>query len=245
MPSSRGRLAGIHGLAKLIASVASNTPSAPPHVARIRASTRNCRTISHLGAPSAMRVATSLRRPTPRARSSVATLEQAMSKSMAVPKAKSKMPLRDSPAMWSRNGTTWTLRPRAVSGYFSAWRPAMTFISACACARVTFGRSLATTSNQASRGPGSANWVTETNCGIQKSTVSTTLESPIWKSAWRGGNWTGAVAAPTTLYLVGPAREKFRTCRSMVPPTSVASESNRRRQTSLPSTNASPATVDS
>ena len=139
--------------------------------------------------------------------------------------------------MCSGNGTTRTSWPRFVSGYCSACRRTMPSISACACATVTPGRSLATTSSHWLKGR-SRESVAETNRGVQKSIVSMTLETPIWKSASMGGNRTGSVAAPRTACRVGPTRERSSTWRSTVLPTTASSASKRRRQTSLPSTRA-------
>ena len=123
-------------------------------------SVRSCRASRPLPAPSAAQTASVRRRVTPRARSSPATLMQAINKTSVVAAASASSAGRYSPTISSSSGTTrtstsgvspadWFRLTRAINS--SLLRCRMVRASVAACAGDTPGRSLPSALNDAKR----------------------------------------------------------------------------------------------
>src|SRR5262245_3920090 len=87
---SSGRLAGSQDLDNVIAREEKPTATPAASVARVIASSKNCRMMRDRGAPSAARIATSRWRATPRARTRAATSAQAINNKIHVPNTRSR-----------------------------------------------------------------------------------------------------------------------------------------------------------
>ncbi len=124
---SRGASAGARATSASTPHMPSSRPATPPAAAMTRLSVASCRTIRPRLAPSAMRVASSRRRPDARASSRLAMLAQAMSSTKVTAPASATSAGRICPVTRSARG--WTRNPvRALASGCS--------ISSCAARAV-------------------------------------------------------------------------------------------------------------
>ena len=161
-----GTPAGNQGASSRIPADIMQRPTAVDAAAISNDSTRNNRTIWRRLAPSAERTEISRCRARPRESSSVDTLPQAIPNTSAVASNNQRTTCCVRPRICALSGTTRTVQFRFVDGNASASVRDTASISAWACARVTPGRSLATTSSVRSSRRGSSARKT----GSQKST---------------------------------------------------------------------------
>jgi hypothetical protein len=117
----------------------SSRPDNPPSSDSKRLSTSNCRTSRNLSAPSAARIASSLRRDRARAKTRLAILAQAISNTRATAARRRSKGVRAPPTMASRRGKRRTPDRLLVSGYSRASLSAIVVISAWAWLSQTTG----------------------------------------------------------------------------------------------------------
>ncbi len=129
--------------------IARPTPSAPLTSAKTADSVISWRVTRALVAPKAERMAYSLWRAVPLARSRLATLVQEINNTHAAERLRnSRADLLDDPIMRSMMGITSAVRPLFEEGYVCSSRAATSRISLCAWARLTPGLRRPYTSNQ-------------------------------------------------------------------------------------------------
>ena len=117
---------------------ASRSPSAPPAPASSKASVNSCRNTRPRPAPSAERIAISLRRLRARVNSRLPTLAQAMRRTNPTAPSRMRSIVRLLPTISSCIGMTTASQPRpSVWGNSRASRAEIASISACACASST------------------------------------------------------------------------------------------------------------
>ncbi len=141
----RGMSAGLSATRRSVSQRASSSPSPPPRRESRTLSVMSWRMMRRRVAPSATRSANSRRRATERAKSRLATLAEATSRTKPTAPSSMKSAGRMLPKTSSSRDETLAPRSAFVSGCCSARRAAMASISACACASVTPGFRRATT----------------------------------------------------------------------------------------------------
>ena len=124
---------------------ASRRPAAPPPIASTSASISSCWNTRARPAPSAERIAISLRRPSARAKSRLPTFAHAISSTSATAASSITSDIRMSPTISSCSGMTVAPQPAFSCGKSRSSRVEISSISDVACAAATPGLRRATT----------------------------------------------------------------------------------------------------
>ncbi len=127
--SARGIWSASRAAAPVSISRASRRPAAPPASASSTASMKSCWNTRPRPAPSAARIAISLRRPNALARRRLPTLAHAMSRTSATAPSSISKVVRMSPTITSCNGTTVAPHPALACGYSRSSRDEIRSIS--------------------------------------------------------------------------------------------------------------------